>query len=154
MATEKRRIVALDFGTKCGWCYCDPGGPRAGTENLRYARDSKGMFLIRFEQFLNRLHGLGVDLVVFEDVVFSKFPKATQTWGAMFYFLAKWCEENGVEHCGVSVSEIKRWATGKGNAAKPAMVAACNERYGLALGPKDDNEADARLLLGCYTDGN
>ena len=39
-----------------------------------------------------------------------------------------------------SATEIKKFATGKGNANKEAMIEAAKE---LGYNPKDDNEADA-----------
>ena len=42
--------------------------------------------------------------------------------------------------------DVKKLATGKGNAKKVAMLAAANERWRLQLGPKDENAADARWI--------
>ena len=50
---------------------------------------------------------------------------------------------------GVPVGTIKRFATGKGNADKAAMIAAMRARGYL---PADDNEADAIALLLWTTD--
>lgn len=41
----------------------------------------------------------------------------------------------------VSPSELKKWATGKGNAGKPAVISALSKRYGRTF--ETDNEADA-----------
>lgn len=46
----------------------------------------------------------------------------------------------------IDVATVKRTATGKGNADKLAMIAAANARWSLSLGPKDDDEADARWI--------
>ena len=45
---------------------------------------------------------------------------------------------------GVPVGTIKRFATGRGNADKAAMVAAMKAR---GFNPADDNEADALAIL-------
>ena len=45
---------------------------------------------------------------------------------------------------GVPVGTIKRFATGKGNADKAAVIAALRER---GFSPTDDNEADAIAIL-------
>ena len=45
---------------------------------------------------------------------------------------------------GVPVGTIKRFATGKGNAGKDAVVAAVRAR---GFSPADDNEADAIAIL-------
>ncbi len=53
----------------------------------------------------------------------------------------------------VGTSEIKKYATGKGNAGKPAMVKAARKRWGrsdLTMGQHD--EADALLVLAWTLD--
>lgn len=55
-----------------------------------------------------------------------------------------WCEGHGIPYQGVPVGTIKRFATGKGNAPKDAVIAAMRAR---GFAPADDNEADALALL-------
>ena len=50
------------------------------------------------------------------------------------------CIELGVEVANYAATEIKKFATGKGNAKKPDMIAAAQA---LGYTPEDDNEADA-----------
>jgi hypothetical protein len=63
--------------------------------------------------------------------------------------LSAWCEERAIAYQGVPVGTIKRYATGKGNADKAAMIAAMRAR---GFAPVDDNEADALALLLWATD--
>ena len=58
--------------------------------------------------------------------------------------LTSWAEMRGVPYEGVPVGTIKRFATGKGNANKDAMIAAARAR---GFSPADDNEADAIAIL-------
>ena len=58
--------------------------------------------------------------------------------------LTSWAELRGVPYEGVPVGTIKRFATGKGNANKDAMIAAARAR---GFSPADDNEADAIAIL-------
>jgi hypothetical protein len=51
---------------------------------------------------------------------------------------------HAVPYQGVPVGTIKRFATGRGNANKTAMIAAMQAR---GFHPGDDNEADALALL-------
>jgi hypothetical protein len=59
----------------------------------------------------------------------------------------------GAEHCvpyeGVPVGTIKRFATGRGNADRSAVIATMRAR---GFAPADDNEADALALLLWATD--
>ena len=58
----------------------------------------------------------------------------------MIGVLKELCVEKGVEYSTYSASEIKKFATGKGNANKQAMV---DSAIALGYAPQDDNEADA-----------
>ena len=58
--------------------------------------------------------------------------------------LTAWCEREGIAYQGVPVGTIKRFATGKGNAGKDAVMAAVRAR---GFSPADDNEADAIAIL-------
>jgi Holliday junction resolvasome RuvABC endonuclease subunit len=60
--------------------------------------------------------------------------------------LKVWCSDNKVEHVGVNMTEIKRHATGKGNAGKPDMVAAAKKKWPHKTIASHD-EADALWLL-------
>jgi Holliday junction resolvasome RuvABC endonuclease subunit len=55
------------------------------------------------------------------------------------------CEDHKIEYRAYSSQEIKKFATGKGNCGKPAMIAAAKEKLGYP--GKNDNEADALWLL-------
>lgn len=58
--------------------------------------------------------------------------------------LTAWAEARGVPYQGVPVGTIKRFATGKGNANKAAMIKAARTK---GFSPADDNEADAIAIL-------
>ena len=58
--------------------------------------------------------------------------------------LTAWCERKSVAYQGVPVGTVKRFATGKGNADKQAVLAAIRSR---GFNPADDNEADALAIL-------
>jgi Holliday junction resolvasome RuvABC endonuclease subunit len=58
--------------------------------------------------------------------------------------IVTFCEERKIEYRGYSPSEIKKFATGKGNANKEQMVHAA-QGYGAII--EDDNHADALHLL-------
>ena len=55
------------------------------------------------------------------------------------------CEDCHVEYRAYSSQEIKKFATGKGNAGKPLMVSKAQEKLGYV--GKDNDEADALWLL-------
>ncbi len=69
---------------------------------------------------------------------------AAHIYGGFLATLTAWCERESVAYQGVPVRTIKRFATGKGNAPKDAMIAAVRAR---GFSPADDNEADAIAIL-------
>ena len=62
----------------------------------------------------------------------------------MLATLTIWCEEEELPYSGVPVGTIKKHATNKGNAGKPAMMTAALKK---GWTPIDDNDCDALWLL-------
>lgn len=140
------KILALDVATHCGWAYS--GDFRAsGVWDLTPKRDeSKGMRLIRFDAKLRELGATGVNLVVYEAArAAGGHAGAIVVQSELQGVLKLWCEAQGIEYRGYSSTEIKKHATGKGNAKKDAMVAAAQAKYGYV--GTDEDEADAICLL-------
>ena len=99
------------------------------------------MRYLRFGKWLDQTLEVtgGIDAVYFEEVRRHIGTDAAHTYGGFLAALTK-----GVAYQGVPVGTIKRFAAGKGNADKQAMIAAVRER---GFEPADDNEADAIALL-------
>lgn len=141
------RILALDLGTKTGWAFVSELGNRyCDTWDFSPKRlDSPAMRFIRFENALTKLQAdeFHFDHVVYERVDFAKTTIAAHIWGGFNAILMTFCHKHNVTFEGVSVSELKKFATGKGNAQKPQMIAAATAK---GWKPTDDNSADAALL--------
>lgn len=143
----RARILALDPATHCGWAHSGAG---AGTWDLSVRKDeSGGMRLIRFRAKLNEVLAAdgGLDLVVYEGARFVGFrggDRALRTQAQLEGVLLTWCEDKGLQYRAYSPAEIKKFATGKGNAKKDVILATARRAWPEC---KDDNEADARFLL-------
>lgn len=140
-------ILALDLGTKTGWAYGKSlRGAASGVENWTRGRFSGGgMRYLNFKNWLVKLHEVTpVGEVYFEEVRRHMSTDAAHAYGGFMSHLVVWCEENGIPYQGVPVGEIKKDATGKGNASKSDMIFAAKS---WGFNPKDDNEADALALL-------
>ena len=141
------RILAIDPATKCGWAHTCGA---SGTWDLSVRRDeSGGMRLMRLHGKLNEIRDtVGVDVLVYEAARHAapKMQGALVTQAMIQGSFLTWCEQHGVEYRGYSPSEIKKHATGKGNAAKGLVLQKARERWP-HLKIKDDNEADALWLL-------
>ena len=140
-------VLALDLGTKTGWAVGDPTGITAGTWDLKPRRyDSPAMRYVKFTARLNEIAGAyPITRIVFEEVRRHLGTTAAHVWGAFQAQMAIWADARKIPYEGLGVGEIKKHATGKGNANKGAMIEACRSRLGVE--PEDDNEADARWML-------
>lgn len=140
------RILALDIATRTGWAHSLGA---SGVWDLKVKSDeSGGMKLIRFESKLNEIAKVGINLVAFEAVrnVGPRQGRAVVCQAELQGVLKRWCEEMGIDYRGYSPSEIKKHATGKGNANKERMLEAARERWP-DVDLIDDNHADAKWLL-------
>ena len=146
--TETASILALDLGSTTGWAIRNSRCRILhGTAEFRPSRfEGGGMRYLRFGRWLEQTLEVtgGIDAVYFEEVRRHIGTDAAHTYGGFLAALTSWCEAKGIAYQGVPVGTIKRYATGKGNADKQAMVAAVRDR---GFKPADDNEADAIAIL-------
>ena len=131
-------ILALDVATKTGWCT----KTAYGTWDFSLKRDeSAGMRLVRFKAKLREICALEeINLITFE-LSQGFHQNAVIVQSELHGVLKLFCEENKINYRSFAPSEIKKFATGKGNANKDAMVQAAVNRYGYF--GNDDNTADA-----------
>lgn len=140
-------ILAIDPATNCGWAH---SSGIFGTWDLGVRRDeSGGMRLIRLRGKLEELYrNVSIDLVVFEAARHgaSHMQGALVVQAELQGVIKLWCEDHQLQYKGVSPTEVKKHATGKGNANKEKMLAAARARW---PGRKidDDNMADALFIL-------
>ena len=131
-------ILALDVATHCGWATATA----SGVWDLSIKRDeSSGMRLIRFKAKLLEILTLeNIGLVAFERTS-GMHKHAIITQSELHGALKSTLEERNIPYVAYSATEIKKFATGKGNAGKPVMIQAAKDKLGYS--GADDNEADA-----------
>jgi Holliday junction resolvasome RuvABC endonuclease subunit len=137
------RILALDPATHCGYAI---SRDLYGVWDLTPKRDeSAGMRLIRLRSKLNEiLEAEHINLVVFErpgGMHVGAVIVQSEIQGQIKVI----CEDHNIPYRAYSSQEIKKFATGKGNAGKPLMIAAAKKKLGYT--GNNDNEADALHLL-------
>jgi len=139
--------IALDLGSQTGYAVVlQSGAKMSGT--LDYRPKKHENWSARFDKlrrFLDNLEAIeDVEGVWYEEVRRHNGTDAAHIYGAFLGALTGWCDKRDASCVGVAVGTIKKFATGKGNAGKGAMIAACEDRFGVP--PIDDNEADAVCL--------
>jgi len=141
-------LLAIDLGSTLGWAVrLADGTITSGTAAFRPSRfEGGGMGWLRYRHWLDSMAASAgpIGSVVFEEVRRHAGNTAAHVYGGFLAHLTAWCESAGVPYQGVPVGTIKRFATGKGNAGKDAVIAAMRAR---GFAPADDNEADALAML-------
>lgn len=156
------RILALDLGTRTGFCRIEATetttdqviriwhrGVRDFTPESR--EEPEG---VRFRRFADWLRGelqelRASDFVVFEDPPFLRGRRASAVLDGMVALLTVECERRGLSYIGVSPVDLKMHSTGKGNAKKDAMIEAASRllrSMDMDPGKLTHDEADAVLL--------
>lgn len=139
-------VLALDLGTKTGFCVGRDGNCASGVWDLSPGRYSGGgMRFVKFRSRLNECRAaFPIGRVYFEEVRKHAGTDAAHVYGGLMGILTEWCEDNRIPYEGVPVGTIKKHWTGKGNASKKEMLDECFERE---MPVVDDNEADAVALF-------
>lgn len=137
------KILALDQATKTGWAT----DTASGVWDLRPNRgESEGMRVVRFKAKVREVMDLeGIELVVYERPA-GRFKSSIMVSSEMVGVLKDLCIERGVELACYSAGEIKKHATGKGNANKDLMIESARSNWP-DVDILDDNHADALWLL-------
>ncbi len=147
-------ILALDLATATGWALRDTRGVvTSGVMTFSLRRgESSGMRLLRFRRWLREMLGADlVRLVAYEQPIIHRKRRqlnasvAHNLEGVLLPEL-----EGRIDYVSPTPAEVKKHATGKGNAAKAQMIEAARERWGVEV--QDDNEADALCVLAWTLD--
>ncbi len=130
-------ILALDIATKTGW----KTKSASGTWDLKPNRgESEGMRVVRFKSKVREIiRAENIQLISYERPA-GMHKASIMVASEMVGVLKDLCIEMSIALACYSASEIKKFATGKGNAKKEQMIQAAVD---LGYSPKDDNEADA-----------
>lgn len=139
-------ILAIDPGTNLGWArWCD-GIITSGVSDLKpRSHEGSGMRFVRLGRVLRELEIERMELVAFEEVRSHRGAHAAHVYGGIIGHIQSMCEARHIPYEAVPVGEIKRHATGKGNASKPLMLRTARGRWG--DGVESADEADALWIL-------
>lgn len=146
--TRPANILALDLGVITGWAARLNGAIHSGVwmldPDLSDLGESRFSVLQARLEELWRTVGGGIDAVHVGQVPHYTGWVAAFVCGGYHAIALAWSENRHIPFQGLSTFDVKRYAVGKGNANKDAMVEAARAR---GWDPVDDNEADALWLL-------
>jgi len=168
-----KSILALDLGTTTGWAARTvlPSGAVIESSGIWTLATDKELRqqtkfgnpraldcrIIAFRDFMEgAVKSIPVDIIVFEDVEFSKFRMQTQLWASLravvwltsgpYFPRGNSGKFEGYIRDVVPVATLKKFATGKGNAKKEDMEKAFKKRFPGRKFATDD-EIDAVFVL-------
>lgn len=140
------KILSLDLATNTGWALYDNGTITFGSSNFALKRgESPGMRFLRCRSWLREVLKLtGVlDLIVYEQP-HQRGGHPTQVAMGLVAEVLSFAARANIETSSYHSTSIKKWATGKGNSKKEAMIKeAKNRGYEVT----NDDEADAILMM-------
>ncbi|WP_413936938.1 crossover junction endodeoxyribonuclease RuvC [Nitrospira sp. BLG_1] len=145
---KDKTVLGIDPGLACGWAVRSPSGTiQSGVWYLDGGRfEGAGMRLVRLTAYLTEIaKQKPFDVIAYEEVRSHMGVDAAHLYGAITLTIASWCEQHKVPYFGVSVGQVKKFATGNGGASKEMMQAAAKIKWP-ELGTIDHNEADARWI--------
>jgi Holliday junction resolvasome RuvABC endonuclease subunit len=136
-------ILAIDPAEKTGWALSNG---EHGLWDFKLKRDETfGYKLINFERKMSYIvEKYGVKIISFERPS-GHHANAVISHSKFVAIIETFCINKNIEHRGYSAKEIKKFATGNGNAGKPLMIKAAQDKFGYEGG--DDNVADAICIL-------
>ena len=139
------KILAIDPGTKTGWAFMGAGIVESGVQDFALKRgESVGMRYILFRSwFIKMLMNMKPELVIYEQA-HHRGGSATELLHGMTTRIQEICEDMKIEYTAIHSATLKKYAIGKGNAPKEAMLEEARDRWGVAV--LDDNEADALFM--------
>lgn len=113
---------------------------------------TKREYSVRVSHVIDQIEGAfeGIDLVCMEDLAYGAKGEAVWVLPWIFGRIIDLCERHDKELIVVSTSQVKMYATGKGNAKKEVATLATVQRFpGVEIA--NNNEADALIVaaIGC-----
>jgi len=137
------KIFAADPASNFGWAM---SREIYGVWDLSTRRDeSMGMKLLRMKAKLDELYRDNRPSLIAYERAAGAHKASIIHEAKLIGLLESWCEEMGIAYRAYSAGEIKRFATGLGNASKEKMIEAAREKLGYK--GNNDNEADALWIL-------
>lgn len=138
-------FLALDLGSDCGFAIFKNDKFISGTKKLKTYKEKFGARFLEFRKWLLKIiERHDIKAVFFERVYGHKGTEAAHCYGGFMYTLASICLQHNIPCIGLTVQEIKKFMTGKGNATKDEMIAAAKKK---GFNPETDNEADAIAIM-------
>ena len=146
---SRKDLLALDIATKTGFYNIYEHGVRKFPNNNNAPKYLLKTGYAQHKSFREWLIGMiethSVKVIVAEDLIMGHGYTDIRKLGEFHGILNEVCETYDIPLVKINPSQLKSWATGKGNADKSMMIDECRKKW--KIDPEDDNEADAAHLF-------
>lgn len=142
-------ILAVDIATVCGYALLKEDNTiESGTVSFkRKSTQSNGMQFLLFENWIEeKIKTHKVKYVFYENS--TRFFRAAKSHANFEGILLKLSAQYSLEYDSVTATQLKKYATGKGNCKKLDMVIAAIDIFNIFI--EDDNHADALFILDYF----
>ena len=154
-------IIALDLGTKTGFAeYADGEAISEQWVLWKTSKHNKDLLIgCRVRDFQHKLEDLACsqeylpDVIYYESVHRHLGTQAAHIYGALLGTLEAFCLTHKIRLVPVGVKQIKKAATGNGNASKGDMMVAAMNNWGIDNISEDEADALGLLWLACQQEG-
>jgi len=144
----KLNILALDLETKTGWAFWhEVSGHESGIVNFAPLKNDPGSRFTKLREWFKWIiqpdpEADLPDVIYYEDVHLR--GKGSVVLAGLVCHMVEIASIYGIQCKPVHSGTLKKFATGNGKATKKDMIHAAQR---LGYFPKDDNEADALMLM-------
>lgn len=140
-------VLGIDPGTTCGWAMRTENMMQSSTWDLTARRhEGGGMRFLRLRSYLKTMLDMGtVGALFYEEVRMHMGVDAAHVYGGVIAVISEECESRKIPYGGIHYAQVKKLATGKGNASKEMMLEAAHVKWPDFTGTSFD-EADARWI--------
>ena len=145
---SRKDVLAVDVATKTGYYNIYEHGMVKFPNNdkaPKYLGEDYGQHKAFREWLIDMIEKHHVKIVVAEDLIMGRGFLDVRKLGEFHGVLQEVCETFDVPLIKINPMNLKKWATGNGNADKKQMIDVCEKRWHIEV--VDDNEADAAHLF-------
>lgn len=140
---KKSKYIGIDLSTKTGFVALNRSGEVISAKEItsEYDKDPKRMIALT-DQIVNELSRN--DVICIEGFSYASRGRGMDFQFGLGHYVRNTLYKNGVDYTIVAPSQVKKFATGKGNASKDNMILPIYKNWGFEN--DSDNVRDAYVL--------
>lgn len=140
----KKRYVGLDLSSKMGVVILDDDGKVVLDEEVEFKDTPDPERMYKLWQYIEGVLNTETDSIIIEGFSFGSKGQGSDFQYGIGWLVRTMLFTKGVSYLDVAPTQVKKFATGKGNSAKPQMILPIYKKWGYEN--TSDNVIDAYIL--------